>query len=101
MADKGWQRKFEVPILLPDGRYLVTLRDAADYIIALPTETANLRDWQLAMEALSLVSESGPTTLARLAFLKALKLSWHQRKKAPIQRVLIFLIFVALQKQYF
>jgi len=32
MADKGWQRKFENPIPLPDGRKLVTLQDAADYI---------------------------------------------------------------------
>jgi hypothetical protein len=48
------------------------LRDAANYILDLPTETIGLPDWQLAMEALSLVSESGPTTLARLAFLKAL-----------------------------
>jgi hypothetical protein len=55
-----WARKFDEPISLPDGRKLIRLRDAADYIIALPTETANLPDWQLAMEALSLVSESGP-----------------------------------------
>ena len=67
-----WSRKFEEPIPLPDGRKLVRLRDAANYIINLPTETVSLPDWQLAMEALSLVSESGPTTLARLAFLKAL-----------------------------
>jgi len=32
MADKGWQRKFENPIPLPDGRKLVTFQDAADYI---------------------------------------------------------------------
>lgn len=68
----AWSRKFDEPIVLPDGRKLMTLRDAADYIIDLPTETASSPDWQLAMEALSLVSESGPTTLARLAFLKAL-----------------------------
>ena len=36
MADKGWQRKFEDPILLPDGRTVLTLRDAADYITSLP-----------------------------------------------------------------
>jgi hypothetical protein len=27
MADKGWQRVFDDPIPLPDGRTLVTLRD--------------------------------------------------------------------------
>ena len=67
-----WSRKFEEPIPLPDGRILTRLRDAANYILDLPTETIGLPDWQLAMEALSLVSESGPTTLTRLAFLKAL-----------------------------
>ena len=30
MTDKGWQRKFEEPILLPDGRKLIRLRDAAN-----------------------------------------------------------------------
>ena len=28
---KGWSRKFEDPILLPDGRKLITLKQAADY----------------------------------------------------------------------
>lgn len=32
MADENWQRKFEDPIPLPNGRKLLTLRDAADYI---------------------------------------------------------------------
>ena len=50
-----WSRKFEEPIPLPDGRKLIRLRDAANYIIDLPTETVSLPDWQLAMEALSLV----------------------------------------------
>ena len=72
MADEGWQRKFEDPIPLPDGRELVTLRGAADYIASLPEKEANLPDWQVAMEALLLVSRSGPTMLARIAVMKAL-----------------------------
>jgi hypothetical protein len=72
MADKGWQRKFEDPIPLPDGRKLVTLRDAADYITSLPKEESDLADWQVAIEALILVSQSGPTMLARTAVMKAL-----------------------------
>ena len=32
---KGWSRKFEDPILLPDGRKLITLKHAADYIMKL------------------------------------------------------------------
>ena len=72
MADEGWQRKFEDPIPLPDGRELVTLRGAADYITSLPEKETNLPDWQVAMEALLLVSRSGPTMLARIAVMKAL-----------------------------
>jgi hypothetical protein len=72
MADKGWQRKFEDPIPLLDGRKLVTLRDAADYITSLPKEESDLADWQVAIEALILVSQSGPTMLARMAVMKAL-----------------------------
>jgi hypothetical protein len=33
---KGWKRAFEDPIPLPDGRSLVTLRDAGNYITKLP-----------------------------------------------------------------
>jgi hypothetical protein len=67
-----WSRKFEEPITLHDGQQLTTLSDAAYYIISLPPETIRLPDWQLAMEALSQVTERSPTTLARRAFLKAL-----------------------------
>ena len=67
-----WSRKFEKPIPLPDGRELVTLRDAADYIVALPAEIVALSDWQLAMEALGRASESSTTVLARIAFVRAL-----------------------------
>jgi hypothetical protein len=67
-----WSRKFEVPIALPNGQKITTLRDAADYIIGLPPETVKLLYWQLAMEALSQVTEQSPTTLARRAFLRAL-----------------------------
>jgi hypothetical protein len=72
MSESGWQRRFEDPILLPDGRSLHTLRDAADYITDLPKEQSDLAPWQVAIEALILVARSGPTMLARIAFMKAL-----------------------------
>ena len=72
MDDRGWQRKFEGPIPLPDDRKLVTLRDAADYITGLPKKESDLPDWQVAMEALLLVSLGGPTELARISVMKAL-----------------------------
>jgi hypothetical protein len=70
MADKGWQRKFEDSILLPGGRKLNTLREAADYITALPKKESDLPEWQTAIEVLMLVSRSGPTMLARFGVMK-------------------------------
>jgi hypothetical protein len=52
MADKGWSREFEDPIPPPGGRKLITLRDAADYITALPKKEAAAPEWQAAIEAL-------------------------------------------------
>ena len=72
MADKGWQRKFEDPIPLPDGQNLFTLRDAADYIMKLPKKESDLPEWQTAIEVLMLVSRSGPTMMARIGVMKAL-----------------------------
>jgi hypothetical protein len=72
MADERWQRKFEDPILLSDGRALHTLSDAADYIAALPKEQSDLAQWRVAIEALMLVAQSGPTVVARMAFMAAL-----------------------------
>jgi hypothetical protein len=72
MADNGWQREFEDPISRPGGKKLVTLRDAATYITALPDEESHLPEWQAAIEALMLVARSGPTMMARIGVMRAL-----------------------------
>jgi hypothetical protein len=33
---KGWRRAFDEPIVLPNGRELVTLKDAGTFITKLP-----------------------------------------------------------------
>jgi hypothetical protein len=43
-------KRLATPILLPRGRKLLTLQDAADYIAALPLAERDAADWQLAME---------------------------------------------------
>jgi len=53
---KGWGRPFEDPIDVP-GRKLVTLRDAGEYIAALPKKEHDAPEWQAAMQALILVAE--------------------------------------------
>jgi hypothetical protein len=50
---KGWERPFEDPIEV-DGRKLVTLRDAGEYIADLPKKQHAAPEWQAAMQALIL-----------------------------------------------
>jgi hypothetical protein len=73
VTDKGWQREFEDPIALPDGRTLVTLRDAATYVTGLAEKDAALPEWQAAIEALILAADlGGPTMFARIGVMQAL-----------------------------
>ena len=52
-----WFKRFVDPIVLPDGRKLLTLRDAAEYITELPKAEHDAADWQVAMETLLLVAD--------------------------------------------
>jgi hypothetical protein len=67
-----WSTPFEDPIILPDGRKLLTLKDAADYVTKLPKKELALPKWQAAIEALMLCSRSGPSMMARIGVMKAL-----------------------------
>ena len=69
----AWFKRFIDPIILPDGRKLLTYRDAAEYITALPKAERDAADWQVAMETLLLVAErNGPEMLARIGMMRAL-----------------------------
>ncbi len=59
MRPTGWSRSFDEAIALPDGRRLVTLLDAGDYIAALPKKEHAAPEWQAAIQALILVAEGG------------------------------------------
>jgi hypothetical protein len=68
-----WSREFDEPIPLPNGKTLVTLRDAARYITKLPKAEHDAEEWQAAMEALLLVAElGGPMMFARIGVMRAL-----------------------------
>lgn len=74
MKDQGWGRPFDEPIETPGGK-LVTLRDAGEYIAALPKKEHLAPEWQAAMEALLLVVErGGPSLFARI---------WHHARAEP------------------
>jgi hypothetical protein len=45
-----WSTRFEDPIALLDGRKLITLKDAADYVVKLPKKESDLPEWQAAIE---------------------------------------------------
>jgi hypothetical protein len=69
----AWDQTFFDPIVLPSGKKLITLRDAAHYITKLPEAEHDADEWQAAMEALLLVAEhDGPTMFARISVMKAL-----------------------------
>jgi hypothetical protein len=85
MRNSGWSSKFDDPIPLPNGRKLVTLRDAALYITKLPKAEHDAPEWQAAMQALLLVAEhDGPMMFARIGMMRALHR--HQAKAAPAPR---------------
>jgi hypothetical protein len=68
-----WSRAFEDPIALPDGRKLVTLLDAGEYIHALPRKETQGDHWQAAIEALMMAAQDrGPLLHARVGMLRAL-----------------------------
>jgi hypothetical protein len=74
MAD--WSRRFFDPIYLPNGCHLETLREAAEYITALPTSEHDLPHWRAAVEVLILSAEHGESgadpMLARIGMMRAL-----------------------------
>jgi hypothetical protein len=75
----AWDQTFFDPIVLPSGKKLLTLRDAAHYITKLPKAEHEADEWQAAMQALLLVAENdGPAMFARIGIMRAL-----QRESAP------------------
>ena len=67
-----WSRAFHVPITTPDGLTLRTLRDAGEYIQALPRAKSQRPEWQIAAETLlEAVEGKGPLMFAEIAMRKA------------------------------
>ncbi|VIO65732.1 hypothetical protein CI1B_08390 [Bradyrhizobium ivorense] len=68
-----WSTPFDEPIALQRGS-LVTLQQAADYIMKLPEDAQQEPRWQIAVEHLINAAETGGGWLmfARIAMLRAL-----------------------------
>jgi hypothetical protein len=81
----SWDQRFFDPIILPNGRKLVTLRDAALYITKLPKAEQQEPEWQAAAEVLILIGEhGGDPMMAHIAMMRALHR--HEPKAAPAPR---------------
>ena len=69
----AWARPFDDAILLPGGRELLTLRDAADYIMKLPKADQDLEEWQTSVSCLIGAAEGRDFMMhARIGMLTAL-----------------------------
>jgi hypothetical protein len=70
----SWSLKFDEPIALTKGKSLRTLRDAGEYVAALPKKESALPHWQLAASCLLSAVEKGDglVMMARIAILRAL-----------------------------
>jgi len=68
-----WSSEFEDPIVLADGRKLVTLRDAATYITKLPKAEQDLEIWQVVAHLIRAAETGGGWIwLASIGVLRAL-----------------------------
>jgi hypothetical protein len=52
----SWERRFDRPIISPNGETLRTLEDARRYILALPKSEHETTAWQIAIESLLLAA---------------------------------------------
>jgi hypothetical protein len=75
----SWSRSFDDPIQLPGGKELRTLRDAGEYVAALPKAEHDKPHWQTAAHELMMAAEhSGIVMMAEIAMRQALA---HERPK--------------------
>ncbi|MBN9007222.1 MAG: hypothetical protein J0H40_17630 [Rhizobiales bacterium] len=70
----SWTRRLDPPIVLPEGRKLATLRDAAEYVLEQPPEVQSEPAWQHAAHALRNAAEREAAWMwfARPAMMRAI-----------------------------
>ena len=81
----SWYQGFFDLIILPGRKPLVTLRDAAHYIMSLPEAEQQAPEWQAAIEVLMLIGENGgDPMMAHIGMMRALHR--HQPRSASAPR---------------
>jgi hypothetical protein len=93
IPEMPWFKRFPDPIILANGRELLTLSDAAAYITELSKTERDSAEWLIATEALTLAAETdAPPILARTAVLNAINRN-EPRAAARPRTAKIFRIF--------
>jgi hypothetical protein len=85
----SWSLEFDEPIPLASGKLLRTLRDAGEYVTALPQREADLSHWQVAASCLLQAVEKGGglVVMARVAMVRALKAQGRRPKRTLRRKV--------------
>jgi len=79
-----WSQPFDDPIPLPGREPLMTLRQAGEYIAALPAKDQHQAHWQAAVQMLLMAAEGrGPLMFARISVLRALHHGQPPRAPGP------------------
>jgi hypothetical protein len=69
----SWSEEFDAPIMLDDGRELITLLDAGKYVTALPKKEQAKPHWRTAAgELLTAAERGGIVMMAELAMCQVL-----------------------------
>lgn len=80
----SWPRTFDDPIMLPEGRTLRTLRDAGEYVAALPKAEHDKPHWQTAAHELMTAAERGGILMmAEIAMRQAIAHGRPRSSAAP------------------
>lgn len=70
----SWDRPFDDPVQLPNGKIALTLKDASAYIIKLPADQHRHPKWQTAMRVLiQAAEERGPIMHAHVGMMQAIQ----------------------------
>jgi hypothetical protein len=80
----AWGQLFFDPIELPNGRKLITLRDAAHYVTRLSKAQQQTAEWKAAAEVLMLIGEyGGDPMMAHIAMMRVLHRHKPRAAAAP------------------
>ncbi len=89
VADRGWKRRFDEPIVLPGGGKLFTLKDAIAWLAKeIPQSEHRMKEVQTAPRCVTDAAETGgPLRFARIGMMQAINrykpVEFDPKRKSP------------------